>query len=105
MSQPSRRNVIQAAALVPIQAVRGTAQNSAVRIGLIGAGSRGTYTSRLVTKDPQAKVVAICDVVDEQLETAKAKIPAPEAKTFKKYQELLASDVDAVMIATPVYLH
>jgi len=104
-SQQSRRNVIQAAALIPLQAVRGTAQNSAVRIGLIGAGSRGTYTSRIVTKDPRAKLVAICDVFDEQIDSAKAKIPAPEAKAFKKYQDLLSSDVDAVMIATPVYLH
>ena len=105
MSHPSRRILIQAAALVPIQAVRGTAQNSAVRIGLIGAGSRGTYTSRLVTKEPGARIVAVCDVVDEQIENAKAKIPAPDAKAYKKYQDLLASDVDAVMIATPVYLH
>ncbi len=105
MSQTSRRNLIQAAAIVPFQVVRGTAQNSAVRVGVIGVGSRGTYTSRIVSKDAGAKVVAICDVVDEQLETAKAKIPAPDAKTFKRYQDLLASDVDAVMIATPVYLH
>jgi predicted dehydrogenase len=76
-----------------------------VRIGLIGAGSRGTYTSRIVTKDPRAKLVAVCDVFDEQIDNAKAKIPAPDAKAFKRYQDLLASDVDAVMIATPVFLH
>ena len=105
MTQTSRRVLIQAASLVPFQAVRGTAQNSAVRIGLIGAGSRGTYTSRIVSKDPRARITAICDVFDEQLEKAKARIPAPDAKPFKKYQDLLAADVDAVMIATPVYLH
>lgn len=106
MSETSRRNLIQAAALVPFQAVRGTAQNSAVRIGLIGAGSRGTYTSRIVSKDPRARVVAIADVVDSQIDNAKAKIPAPDAKAYKNYQDLLASkDIDAVMIATPVYLH
>jgi predicted dehydrogenase len=105
MLQPSRRTLVQAATLVPFQAVRGTAQNSAVRIGLIGAGSRGTYTSGIVAKNPQARVVAICDVVDEQIENAKAKIPAPDAKTFKNYQDVLASDLDAVLIATPVFLH
>ena len=41
----------------------------------------------------------------EQIERAKTKIPAPDAKTYKNYKDLLASDVDAVMIATPVYLH
>jgi myo-inositol 2-dehydrogenase/D-chiro-inositol 1-dehydrogenase len=105
VSNLSRRTLVQTAALVPIQAVRGTAQNSAVKIGLIGAGSRGTYTSRTVAKDPRARIVAICDVFDEQIENAKAKIPAPDAKAFKNYKDLLASDVDAVMIATPVFLH
>jgi myo-inositol 2-dehydrogenase/D-chiro-inositol 1-dehydrogenase len=105
MPQPTRRTIFHAAALVPFQAVRGTAQNSAVRIGLIGAGSRGTYTSRTVAKDPRAKIVAVCDVVEEQIQNAKSRIPAPEARSFRNYQDLLNSDVDAVMIATPVYLH
>jgi len=105
MSHLSRRLVVQTAALVPIQAVRGSAQNSAVRIGVIGVGSRGTYTARIVAKDPRAKVAAICDVADEQLAAAREKIPAPGAKAFKRYQELLAWDVDAVIVATPVYLH
>ena len=105
MANFSRRTLVQTAALVPFQAVRGTAQNSAIKIGLIGAGSRGTYTSRTVAKDPHARVVAVCDVVESQIENAKTKIPAPDAKGYKNYQDLLASDVDAVMIATPVYLH
>ena len=48
------------------------------------------------------------DRLEEQLaiiQKAKAAIPAPDAKTYKNYQDLLASDVDAVMIATPVFLH
>jgi predicted dehydrogenase len=58
-----------------------------------------------VSKDPRAKVVAICDVSDAQIANAKAKIPAPEAKAYQRHQELLDSDVDAVIIGTPVYLH
>lgn len=106
MADTTRRTLIQAAALVPVQAVRGTAQNSALRIGLIGAGSRGTYTSRTVAQDPRARITAIADVFDQQIENAKVKIPAPGAQAFKSHQDLLASkDVDAVIIATPVYLH
>lgn len=106
MSNQTRRTLIQTAALVPFQAVRGTAQNSALRIGLIGAGGRGTYTSRTIAADPRTKVTAICDVVDAHVENAKAKIPAPEAKSYRRYQDLLNnSEVDAVIIATPVYLH
>src|SRR5215471_2985261 len=105
MSIVTRRTVIQSAALVPLQAVRGTAQNSAIKIGLIGAGSRGSFTGSIVAKDPNAKITAICDVVDKQIENARAKIGAPDAKAYKNFQDVLASDVDAVMIATPVYLH
>ena len=105
MTNFSRRTVMRAASLVPLAAVRGSAQNSAIRIGLIGAGGRGTYTATTINKDPRAKVVAICDVVEEQIIKAKAKVGAPDAKSYKDFRELLASDIDAVMIATPVYLH
>ena len=105
MSLLSRRNVVQTAALVPIQAVSGSAQNSAVRIGVIGVGSRGTYIGGTVAKDARARVVAICDVSDERIAAAREKLPAPDAKAFKRYEDLLASDLDAVMIATPVFLH
>ncbi len=106
MNDISRRTLVRTAALAPLQVVSGSAQGPAVRIGLIGAGSRGTYTARTIARDPRAKVVAICDVVEDQIANAKAKIPAPDAKGYKHYQDVLASkDIDAVMIATPVYLH
>jgi myo-inositol 2-dehydrogenase / D-chiro-inositol 1-dehydrogenase len=102
----TRRTLVQTAALVPFQAVRGTAQNSALRIGLIGAGSRGTYTSRTAAQSAGAQITAIADIFDEQIEAAKARIPAPSAKAYKRPEDLLNSqDVDAVIIATPVYLH
>lgn len=106
MKSIARRSLVHAAALVPFQAVVGSAQNSAIRVGLIGAGSRGTYTAGMVAKDPRAKVTAVCDVVSEQIAKAKQKIGVPDAKEYSNFQDVLASnDIDAVMIATPVYLH
>jgi predicted dehydrogenase len=104
VSHISRRNLVQAAALVPFQAVRGTAQNSAIKVGIIGTGSRGSYDGRILSKDPRARVTAVCDISDEQLAKAKASF-APNASQHKDYKEVLASDVDAVIIATPVFLH
>ena len=77
MPELSRRAVFQAAAVVPFQAVRGSAQNSAVKIGLIGAGSRGAHTATTIAKDPKVKVTAICDVVDEQIVKARASVVFP----------------------------
>ena len=105
MSDLHRRNLLLSAALVPFQTVRGTAANSAVKVGLIGSGGRGTYDASIVAKDPKARLVAICDIFDDRIEKAKAKIPAPDVIVFRDYKELLASDVDAVIIATPVFLH
>ena len=101
----SRRNLVQTAALVPLQAVRSSAQNSAIKVGVIGAGNRGSYTGTAIAKLPNVKVTAICDVVPAQIEAARKRIGSPDAKGYANYQDVLASDVDAVMISTPVYLH
>lgn len=90
---------------MPYTAVRGTAANSAVKVGLIGAGGRGTFDSRILVKDPRARLIALCDIFDDRIERAKQNIPVEDPKVYKNYHDLLASDVDAVIIATPVFLH
>ena len=90
---------------VPAAAVKGSAANSAVSIGLIGAGNRGTYVAKIAASQPNARVDAICDVYQEKIDKARAEINAPSAKAYRDYHELLKSDVDAVIIATPAFLH
>ena len=95
---------MQAAALLPLQAVRGSAQNSAIRIGVVGVGNRGSYEAKLISKDPRVKLAAVCDNNDDAL--GKAKAYAPDAKQYKDHRDLLGSkELDAVIIATPVFLH
>lgn len=101
----SRRNLVKGAMLVPFHTVSGTAANSAVTVGLIGAGGRGTYDASILVKNKDARLVALCDIFDDRIENAKEKIPLPNPKVYKDYHKLLASDVDAVIIATPVFLH
>jgi myo-inositol 2-dehydrogenase / D-chiro-inositol 1-dehydrogenase len=101
----SRRQLVQAATVAPFAAVRGSAANSAVTVGLIGSGGRGTFDAGLLVKDRRARLVAICDIFDDRLARAAKAIPATDARQYKDMNELLASDVDAVIIATPVFLH
>ena len=101
----SRRNVLKSAAVISAAAVAGSAANSAVRVGLIGSGSRGTYVATEMARSTPARVVALCDIFPEKMEQAKSKIGADSPKMYKDLHQLLASDVDAVIIATPVFLH
>ncbi len=101
----SRRNLVKAAAVLPFAAIRGTAANSAVKVGLLGAGGRGSRLASFVVQVPQAKLVALCDLFDEKIEAAKERIPVEAPRVYKDYREMLASDIDAVIIATPVFLH
>lgn len=81
--------------------------NSAVRFGIIGTGGRGQYVGSLMARDPNARITAICDRYADRIDGAKTRIPgAAEAAVHRDYQKLLAdSNVDAVLIATPVFLH
>ena len=109
MTHPtSRRDLVLSGAATGLlilkpQLVRGAQANSALSVGLIGCGRRGTYVSGLFVKNEYAKIAALCDIYDDQLAAATQKFSG--ARTFKNYHDLLASDVDAVYIATPPYLH
>jgi predicted dehydrogenase len=85
--------------------VRGSQANSKVTVGLIGSGGRGTYDTGIVNNDPRAKVTALCDLYDDRIEQATERLKLEKPNVYKDYQKLLASDVDAVIIATPPYQH
>src|SRR5262249_11115438 len=69
------------------------------------SGGRGAFDASLLVKDPNARLVALCDIFDDRIEQAKKRIPIENPRVYKDYHALLASDVDAVIIATPVFLH
>lgn len=75
-----------------------------VRIGFIGTGSRGQYHLNNLKTIPFADVVALCDNYSPNLKAASALYP--NAKTYDDYRKLLEDkNVQAVMIATPLYEH
>jgi len=98
----SRRRVLGALAMTGVQA---TAANSSITVGLIGCGDRGILVARLLKKNSGARLVALCDIFVDRIEHAKQAIPVENPRVYEDYRKLLASDVDAVIIATPVFLH
>jgi len=74
-----------------------------LRIGLIGAGNRGTYlattTSKIGEQGGNVQVAAVCDIYQPRLERAEARF---KAKAYAKAADLLADkSIDAVLNATP----
>lgn len=81
------------------------AANNQINYGVIGTGGRGQYLLGLLKGVDTGKCVAICDVSDEALQKGIMSIGG-QPKTYKDYRQLLSdSNVEAVLIATPVYLH
>lgn len=79
--------------------------NDTVRVGVIGTGKRGLGLINTMAKVSGLKIVAYCDILPENLQAAMAKAD-PHAKAYTAYEKLLADkNVDAVVIATPLYLH
>ena len=104
-SNISRRGAMKAAAIVPFSAVAGTAANSAVTVGVLGSGGRGTTLAGHMERNTNGDVVALCDIQDSAIERATERLPPRERTIYKDYHKLLESNVDAVIIATPVFRH
>jgi len=83
-------------------ASRGTGQDGALRIGVIGAGVMGTNHGRVLAGLPHVELVGIVDPLPEHRTRAVDLIGCP---TFTDLDGLLAAGVDAVTIAAPTHLH
>ncbi len=111
MAEITRRHALGGAAanllILKPQTAFGYAANSAVSFGIIGTGGRGCYVGSHMVRDSRTRLTAICDLFPDKLDRAKTQIPgADKARSYKNYKDLLAqSDIDAVLITTPVYLH
>ncbi len=110
MSGLTRRDALSGAGVFTIlkpATAFGAQANSAVSFGVIGTGGRGTYVGTHMAHDPNAHLTAICDLFPDRIDQAKTKLPGGDrARVYRDYRELLnQSDIDAVLIATPVFLH
>lgn len=77
-----------------------------VNTAMIGVGNRGSFLLQGVLRQPNAKVLALCDIKPDRLDKAATAAARDNPATFADWQRVLdRKDVDAVFIATPPYLH
>jgi predicted dehydrogenase len=74
-----------------------------VRFGIVGLGNMGAFHVETFAEMKGATLEAICDALPRNLERAGQRT---KAKQFANYEEMLGSGlIDAVLIATPHFLH
>src|SRR5512140_569179 len=84
-------------------AAAGGERRMALRFGLIGCGPMGRELAKSVQQIPEAKVVVVADPVEEARQQAMQDSDVPG---LADAAEVLARrEVEAVIIATPNYLH
>src|SRR6266567_8105199 len=93
--------------------------NSAVRLGLLGCGNRGTSVATSFSQNTPAQVVALADLFPDQLAAGKDhfdklnaslnRAPVDNKLQFHgphAFEQLAAShDVDVIQISTPPFFH
>ncbi|AEL24244.1 Gfo/Idh/MocA family protein [Cyclobacterium marinum] len=83
----------------------GKSEKTPLKVGLIGCGSRGVGLASLMKNLPMISLVACCDTIKANLDKGLAHADK-RAKGYADYRELLdQSDIEAVIIATPLFLH
>ena len=111
----SRRNFLQAS--VPVAGtvaftelgtnrVLGATQGSdRIRVGIIGCGGRGTGAGQNCLESTKGvEITAVADLFKQQAESAAKKFKVAPDRVFSGfdcYQQLLKTDVDMVILATP----
>ena len=77
-----------------------------VNTAMIGVGNRGSFLLQGVLRQPNAKVLALCDIKPDRLDKAATAAAKDNPATYADWQKVIErKDVDAVFIATPPYLH
>jgi myo-inositol 2-dehydrogenase/D-chiro-inositol 1-dehydrogenase len=97
----------------------GTSANSAIRMGIIGCGGRGTAVISSMSQNTGIAIIAMADLFEAKLNEAKVNLNKlntkkglPEVPNTSIYQGSKAyipllnnKDVDAVLISSPCYSH
>lgn len=75
-----------------------------LNVGVVGAVGRGASFRAALEANGMTRIHAVCDINEEALQGVKEKLGAVESYT--EYDEMLEkSEIDAVIIGTPMQFH
>ena len=99
-----------AASVLGVPAIgKSASANDKIRLGIIGAGSRGGQLLDLFLPQTDVELVAIADVDDRHAEETAERVKKEKGntpETSRDYRSMLdRKDIDAVIIATPDHWH
>src|SRR5947207_1593701 len=84
----------------------GQTSQQKIGTGMIGVGNRGSYLLQGVLAQPNAKVLALCDIKSDRLDKAATAAARDNPATYADWRKIIdRKDVDAVYIATQPDLH
>jgi predicted dehydrogenase len=107
----SRRSFLGASAgllIVRPETAFGSQANSALNVGIIGAGGRGAFIGGFFIEHTGARITDIADAFADRVDEVRKKLNAPSARAhvgLDSYREVVASKVDAVAVMSPPYFH
>ncbi len=104
--KPNRRSFLIASGMTALASTRVLGANDTLRVGVIGAGGR--MRDLLNSADGTGlhyEIVAVADVYGPHRDAVKMRPTGNAATTHLDYHEVLAKDVDAVIVATPDHWH
>jgi predicted dehydrogenase len=74
-----------------------------IKVGVVGCGYWGPQLIRNLHEMPSAELVGVADTKPDRLEFVRRHYP--EVKLYSDHTKLLESDVEAVVISTPIHTH
>ena len=109
MSESSRRTFLQVSGLSALAAARSWGANDRINVAVIGVGGRGRNHIEEYAKQPGARIYALCDVDQANLERGIAlakRLTSETPKSFKDMKDVFADpEVNAVSMPLPNHWH